>query len=219
MQIDPRNLRRLVARAEALLDGRYEALEARRSKGARDPHRLVVLIARANEMIDQLEKLARLEPSGRTLIVSRPDVNLECEVAFGPIHESDGDEPARAVSHGYSTSGYVPEAIFHDILEKVLDKAQRRQAGPPSAPHARLLAVDLSTSPIRPRLDDGPRQSSYLDDVLDALGPSVAGGDYDVIALCEPSFDDGLNARFVCTRDLVVATALLGSLPSSPVVV
>jgi hypothetical protein len=32
MQIDPRNLRRLVARAEALLDGRYEALEARRSK-------------------------------------------------------------------------------------------------------------------------------------------------------------------------------------------
>lgn len=170
-----------------------------------------------------LEKLARelerLDPSGRTLIVSRPDVNLECELTFGPIEESDGEEPARAVTHGYSTSAYVPEAIFHDILEKVLDKAQRRQAGPPGGPHTRLLAVDLSTSPIRPHLDDGPRQSSYLDDVLDTLGPSVAGGDYDVIALCEPSFDEGLNARFVCTRDLVVATALLRSLPSAPVVV
>lgn len=167
-----------------------------------------------------LQKLAgeiqRLKPSERTLIVSRPDVNLEFEVTLGPVRDADGDEPARAVSHGYATSAYVPEAIFHDILEKVLDKAQRRQAGPPSSPHTRLLAVDLSTSPIQPHLDDGPRQSSYLDDIRDTLGPSVAGGDYDVVALCEPSFEDGLNARFVCTRDVAVATAVLGSVPSAP---
>jgi hypothetical protein len=57
-----------------------------------------------------LEKLAqeieRLEPSERTLIVSRPDVNLEFEVVFGSVHDANGDEPMRAVSHGYSTSAY-----------------------------------------------------------------------------------------------------------------
>jgi hypothetical protein len=164
-------------------------------------------------------ELERLVPGERTLIVSRPGVNLELEVVFGPVQEADGDEPARAISHGYSTSGYVPEAIFHDILEKVLDKAQRRQAGQPGSPHTRLLAVDLSTSPIQPHLTDGPRQSACLDDIRDTLGPSVADGDYDIVALCQPSFNEGLNARFVCTSAAAVASALLSSLPPATVVV
>ena len=51
MQLDPSKLRTLVERARALLGGHYVKLEAQREKGTRDPHRLVVLIARAEEMI------------------------------------------------------------------------------------------------------------------------------------------------------------------------
>ena len=47
MQIDPTALRSLVERAKELLNERYDALEAQRIKGAKSPHRLVVLIARA----------------------------------------------------------------------------------------------------------------------------------------------------------------------------
>jgi hypothetical protein len=135
-------------------------------------------------------------------------VNLEFEVSIGPIEPSAGEEPDRRVSHSWSTGAYVPEAIFHDILEKVLDKAQRRQAGPPGSPHRRLLAVDLSTTPIQPHLYDGQRQPLYVDDVRDTLGPSVAAGDYDVIALCDPSFEEGLTPLFLCTNDEETAAAL-----------
>lgn len=169
------------------------------------------------------EKLMReveaIAPSARTLIVSRPDVNLEFEVRIEPIQSAAADEPDRFVSHGWSTGAYVPEAMFHDTAEKVLDKAKRKQAGPPGSPHARLLAVDLSSSPIRPHLYDAPRRSLYLDDVRNTLGPSVAAGDYDVIALCDPSLDGGLKPLFVCAHDEDVAAAILGALPPSPIIV
>jgi hypothetical protein len=163
-------------------------------------------------------ELERLAPSALTLIVARADVNLEFEASIEMIEPSQGDEPARGVSHGWSVSAYVPEAIFHDILEKVRDKAGRRQAGQPGSQHARLLAVDLSTSPIKPHLYDTPRQTVYLDDVRDTLGSSVAAGDYDVIALCDPSFDEGLVPLFVCTNERETASTLLGPLPSVAVV-
>lgn len=166
-----------------------------------------------------LRELERIEPSARTLIVSRPDVNLEFEVSVGSIAASSGAEPDRVVSHGWSTGAYVPEAIFHDILEKVLDKARRRQAGPPGSLHRRLLAVDLSTSPIQPHLYDAPRQTLYVDDVRATLGPSVAAGDYDVIALCDSSFDEGLKPLFVSTNDEETASVVVGALPSGTVVV
>jgi hypothetical protein len=72
---------------------------------------------------------------------------------------------------------------------------------------------------IRSHLDHAPRKSLYLDDIRDTLGSSVAGGDYDVVALCEPSFDDGLSPRFVCTRDERAAAAVLSVLPAGLVVV
>ena len=106
MQIDPRNLRRLVARAEALLDGRYEALEARRSKGARDPHRLVVLIARANEMIDQLEREGRFELTGEYAVTLS---ELEAVV---PLLEEAATIPGFEDAHLAQTKDYAHTAVM-----------------------------------------------------------------------------------------------------------
>ncbi len=49
-------------RAKPLLGGHYETLDAKRRKGARNPYRLVVLIARGEEMIDKLVPARRLRP-------------------------------------------------------------------------------------------------------------------------------------------------------------
>lgn len=106
MQIDPRNLRRLVARAEALLDGRYEVLEARRSKGARDPHRLVVLIARANEMIDQLEREGRFELTGEYAVTLS---ELEAVV---PLVEEAATIPGFEDAHLAQTKDYAHTAVM-----------------------------------------------------------------------------------------------------------
>jgi hypothetical protein len=187
------------------------------------PHPAVLeagLTAAGSGFFDKLvREIEFIAPTARTLIVSRPDVNLEFEVKIEPIREAAGDEPARGISHGWSTAAHVPESIFHDIVEKVLDKAQKKQAGPPGSPHTRLLTVDLSTSPIQPHLYDAPRQQLYLDDIRDTLGPSVAAGDYDAIALCNPSFDHGLNPLFVCASDEESASAVPDALPAGLVIV
>jgi hypothetical protein len=163
-------------------------------------------------------ELEQLAPSERTLVVARADVNLEFEATIEQIETSTGDEPVRGVGHGYSVSAYVPEAIFRDILEKVRAKARRQQAGPHRTPHARLLVADLSTSPIQPHLYDDIRPQLYMDAIRDVLAPTVPD-DYDVIALCDPSWDGGLNPRSVCARDAHEAEALLGALPPGVVAV
>jgi hypothetical protein len=145
------------------------------------------------------DKVAALgEPDDR-LVVSRPDVNLELETTFESVAPS-GEEPDRAIAYGYSVSAYSPEWIFGDILRRIRSKAGERQAGGPGEPRIRLLIVDLSTSPISAHLDDEIRRPRY-DQLFDDIVRPCAPDDYDVIALCEPSWEHGLSPRFVAAGD------------------
>ncbi len=51
-----------------------------------------------------------------------------------------------------------------------------------------------------------------MEAIRDVLAPTVPS-DYDLIALCDPSWEDGLRPRFVCPQDAHEAEALLGALP------
>jgi hypothetical protein len=59
----------------------------------------------------------------------------------------------------------------------------------------------------------GVSRRSPLVDVRDMLRPSVAAGDYDTIALCDPSVEHGLTPLFVCMSDEDIAGAMLEALP------
>jgi hypothetical protein len=106
VQIDPKELRRLVERAKALLDGRYEKLEARRAKGAKDPHRLVVLIARANEMIDKLEGDGGFELTGEYA------VTLSELPAVVPLLEEAAVTPGFEDADMAKTKDYMHAAVM-----------------------------------------------------------------------------------------------------------
>lgn len=106
MQIDPRKLRSLVDRAKALLNGHYDVLEATRSRGAMDPHRLVVLIARANEMIELLEQDCRFELTGEYA------VTLSELDAMVPLLEEAATIPGFEDAHLAQTKDYVHTAVM-----------------------------------------------------------------------------------------------------------
>ena len=148
------------------------------------------------QLFAELEaKLPKLTAPEDSLTVAPANINLKLDATFEYVGES-GDEPVREIRHGYSVSAYSPEWIFGEIAEKVRAKARRRQAGAPDVNYTRLLIVDLSTSPIRPHLDDTIRRPRYLEVIQDTLGETVRC-DYDIIALCESTLDDGLQPRFV----------------------
>ena len=125
-------------------------------------------------------------------------MNLEFEATFEEVAAS-GDRPDRSVSHGYSVSAYDPEADFMDILRRVHAKARKGQAGPAGSPDVRLLAVDISANPFVAHVNDNVRRPRYVDALRDVLLPTITE-DYDVIALCVPSWDCGLCPAFVCSE-------------------
>lgn len=106
MQIDPKELGRLVERAKALLGGRYDQLEARRVKGANDPHRLVVLIARANQMIDMLEH------DGGFVLTGENAVTLSELPAVVPLLEEAAVTPGFEDADMAKTKDYMHSAVM-----------------------------------------------------------------------------------------------------------
>jgi hypothetical protein len=106
MQIDPTKLRVLVGRAKALLGGHYEKLEARRKKGAKDPHRLVVLIARAEEMTAELEQGRGFDLTGEYA------VTLSELDAMVPLLEEAATIPGFQNGHIAKTTDYVHTAVM-----------------------------------------------------------------------------------------------------------
>jgi hypothetical protein len=106
MQIDPLELRRLIDRAKALLDGHYDTLEAKRARGAKDPHRLVVLIERVDEMVEKLEREGGFELTGeRAVTLSELD-------AVVPLLEEAAAIPGFEDAHLAQTKDYVHTAVM-----------------------------------------------------------------------------------------------------------
>ena len=60
--------------------------------------------------------------------------------------------------------------------------------------------VTFRASPIQPHLYDDVREGLYTDALRSLVAPAVPG-DYDVIALCDPAWDDSANVHFVCARE------------------
>jgi hypothetical protein len=161
-----------------------------------DEQRLLILhpaeLARAldattrDQLLEELvgELAAKLEATRGAVSLERqqPDLNIKLSIRLDEVRESTGVLPARTgCILPPSTSGYRPEGMFEQIVERVVRKAAKG----PAVGHASLslLVVELSRSELASELAHPSYRKTFEQSLQRRLGRHFCG--YDMIALCE----------------------------------
>jgi hypothetical protein len=144
---------------------------------------------------------AVLEPAQkRTLVEEWPERNLKLVVELEDVRATDGDEPARSVYCGKSYGGYEPVGMLARLMEPIVAKAKKRQAGE-RGEEARVLICDVSQAIVAAHLDEPYRRERFVAVLRGELEPQVERN-YDVIALCERrSWHTPLRLDFAVSAD------------------
>ncbi len=189
------DLMNAVKNLDSPVDYRFEVAAAQLERFD-DEQRLLILhpaeLARAldattrDQLLEELvgELAAKLDGTRGDLRLERerPDLNIKLSIRLDEVRRSTGVFPARpGCIFLPSISGYRPEGMFEQVVERVVDKAAKGQA----VGHASLslLVVELSRSELASELAHPSYRKTFEQTLQQRLGRHLCG--YDMIAFCE----------------------------------
>lgn len=151
------------------------------------------------ELSDGLDEQARLRAVDALLVdlkaaldggsplrarVQLPAINLVTTVALEAVAPAASPVPARAgVVSGPSFGGYRPEAMFADVVERVIDKLDKGQAVGVVPGAVPVLVVEMSQSELTSELRHAAFYRPDFETTLNARVTDLHG--YGVLAFCE----------------------------------